>query len=960
MSIGSDHLRQQDGDTNGSEESTQRSLNRRVVLKAAAGVAAIAAAGGIGASGGSSAVAQAESVTRAETWAPDQFSAASVGASGDWTTFSSAYPFYALGVSWKRDVGLWPVVEVQLSTDGSTWSETFQMVADNDSGRDTVDNRIFAPLIHSGGGEYVRYRTVDIDGVPGYVDGLEFVYIDATDGPWEQDLPAEGSPTGFTSASDDTRTPPQIVTREQWGANEAYRFDTFGEIWPPFYETVQHVIIHHTDTPNSQDPGVAIRSIYYYHAVTQGWGDIGYNYLVDRNGRIYQGRFGGQNVIGGHAYQYAVGSSGIGTIGDFQRTNVTDSALAGLVAITAWVARDLDPLGSEDFLQAPDLPTIASHRDVNATTCPGDFLYNDLPEIRGLVAGALDELDTPFAGGIIPGDRVRVQTDDGSGLNVRTQAGPQYRVIGTLKNRSYAMVVDGPVEGQTSGNWYLVDQESTGISGWVAAFYLIVSPIPPPPPSADDFDFGLNIFATQEVNVRSSPTTSASRVATVPRGRLGFIMDGPRDANGYEWYQVRFEGRLDGWVVKRFLAPVEFDESPAGKFSVGDNVAATEGINVRVRPGVAQTIIATIPSGGRMQITQEPVAVNGYIWYGVYSDSAGGGWVVENTLREIGAAPTGKFDIGDSARVTATLNLRSSSSTSSSIVATMPTGTTGEIVGGPTTGSGYTWWQFRTSAYGTGWAAQDWLAATSAPGPDPDPGTPAPGGKFDAGDSVRVTEALNMRSGPSTGNGVTTVLPAGTTGTVISGPRSGSGYTWWEIRTSRGTGWVAQNWLAASGSTGDPGTPAPSPDGRFDDGDSVRVTASLNIRSGPSTSNSVITILSSGTTGVVVSGPRTGSGYTWWQIRTGGRTGWVAQDWLAAAGASGPPASDKFDSGESVQVTESLNMRTAAGTNNAVIATLPPGTTGAVTDGPASASGYTWWEIDTSRGTGWVAENWLA
>ena len=77
------------------------------------------------------------------------------------------------------------------------------------------------------------------------------------------------------------------------------------------------MIIHHTDSPNEQDPLTAIRAIYYYHAVTQEWGDIGYNFLIDRNGTIYEGRYGGANVVGGHALQYNYGSVGIGLIGDF-------------------------------------------------------------------------------------------------------------------------------------------------------------------------------------------------------------------------------------------------------------------------------------------------------------------------------------------------------------------------------------------------------------------------------------------------------------------------------------------------------------------------------------------------------------------------------------------------------------------------------------------------------------------
>lgn len=767
---------------------SQRPLNRRVVMKASAGIAAIAAAGGIGSTVAPAIARERERVTRSETYVPSDVE---IEAIGEWHVFAAAYPFYALGVSWDDGVGEWPVIEVQLSTDAESWSETYKMVADNDSGQPTRGDRTFTSLLHSSGAEYVRYRTVDIDGDPGLVAGLEFVYIDATDGPWENDLvaePAVGART-IQIASADTRTPPEIITRAQWGANEGYRFAPYGEIWPPEYETVSQIIIHHTATPNSQDIPTAVRSIYYYHAVIQGWGDIGYNYLVGRDGRIYQGRYGGQDVIGGHSFQFAVGSSGISIIGDFQDTPVPDAAIAGLVAITAWVGRDLDPYATHDFLQAANLPVIASHRDVNATTCPGDYLYNDLPEIRDLVAAALDDLDTPFAGGIIPGDRVRVQTDTGGALNVRSSAGTGAGVVGSLANGSYAMVMDGPVE-TSSGNWYMVEQSSTGTSGWVTAQFLIVAPIPPPL-DGDDFPFGLNIVTASVVNLRSSPTTSAGVVTTLASGTLAFVLAGPARANGYEWYQIQTAQGDVGWAAKQFLAAAPFDENPNAAFAVGDIVEATEFTNIRSRPGLANTVIASVGAGGRMEITQAPVGVNGYIFYGVYSANDDGGWAVENTMRRVGSAPDDTFDIGDSARVTEVMNLRSSASTSASVVAIMPAGTTGEIVGGPQEASGYTWWRFSTSL-GTGWAVENWLTETTDPGPGPD-------GKFEIGDAVRVTEAVNMRTGAGTGNGVVAVLPAGTTGSVLAGPNTASGYTWWRIETSLGTGWVAEDWLAENG-----------------------------------------------------------------------------------------------------------------------------------------------------------------
>src|SRR5690606_9497936 len=110
-------------------------------------------------------------------------------------------------------------------------------------------------------------------------------------------------------------------------------------------------------------------------------------------------------------------------------------------------------------------------------------------------------------------------------------------------------------------------------------------------------------------------------------------------------------------------------------------------------------------------------------------------------------------------------------------------GVTGTVLGGPTSANGYTWWRIQTSA-GTGWAVQDWMVET-------DGGTtPPPTGKFAVGDTVRVTERLNLRSAASTAGSVITVLQVNATGEVLSGPSTGSGYKWWRIRTSAGTGWA--------------------------------------------------------------------------------------------------------------------------------------------------------------------------
>ena len=110
-----------------------------------------------------------------------------------------------------------------------------------------------------------------------------------------------------------------IVPRAGWGADEKLRFDKDNkEIWPPDYRAIKKVIVHHTVTRDPEtDPRATLRAIYQYHAVSRGWGDIGYNFLIDQQGTIYEGRFGGDRVVGGHALQYNWGSIGIAILGDY-------------------------------------------------------------------------------------------------------------------------------------------------------------------------------------------------------------------------------------------------------------------------------------------------------------------------------------------------------------------------------------------------------------------------------------------------------------------------------------------------------------------------------------------------------------------------------------------------------------------------------------------------------------------
>jgi hypothetical protein len=112
-----------------------------------------------------------------------------------------------------------------------------------------------------------------------------------------------------------------------------------------------------------------------------GWGDIGYNYLVDKWGNVYEGRAGGENVVGGHALQYNYGSTGLACLGDFRYAYPSAEMKGGLARIAAWTCRYLDPHGQSYFIDNV-YPNICGHRDVMATECPGPNLYAYLPGLR--------------------------------------------------------------------------------------------------------------------------------------------------------------------------------------------------------------------------------------------------------------------------------------------------------------------------------------------------------------------------------------------------------------------------------------------------------------------------------------------------------------------------------------------------------------------------------------------------
>lgn len=207
---------------------------------------------------------------------------------------------------------------------------------------------------------------------------------------------------------------PAIASRAEWGADESLRFRADGtEKWTPQFAPITKLIVHHTDTPNGdRNPAATIRAIYHYHAITQDWGDIGYNFLIDDAGRIYKGRNShsagsgadsingqdarGRGVTGAHALSHNKGTVGVALLGNFTNREPSRAARDALARLFAWEAdqHNIDPHGASPYTsstgQQSSFPNIAGHRDTGrATQCPGDAFANALPQLRNDVAARM-------------------------------------------------------------------------------------------------------------------------------------------------------------------------------------------------------------------------------------------------------------------------------------------------------------------------------------------------------------------------------------------------------------------------------------------------------------------------------------------------------------------------------------------------------------------------------------------
>jgi hypothetical protein len=198
--------------------------------------------------------------------------------------------------------------------------------------------------------------------------------------------PATGDTARLSAAVFTPR--PVIYSRAQWGADESIRGKSslhYGDVHAGF--------VHHTVNANSytraEVPGL-LRSIYAYHVKSRGWSDIGYNYLVDRFGRIWEGRYGGidRAVVGAHTLGYNDDSFAASAIGNYELVHPSEAVLQAYGALFAWKLslHGVDASSTRQYVTTRWFQAINGHRDAASTACPGQFLYDRLPTIRRLAA----------------------------------------------------------------------------------------------------------------------------------------------------------------------------------------------------------------------------------------------------------------------------------------------------------------------------------------------------------------------------------------------------------------------------------------------------------------------------------------------------------------------------------------------------------------------------------------------
>jgi hypothetical protein len=428
--------------------------------------------------------------------------------------------FNGVAVTWNQEGGGAPTTLLATSADGTTYGRSTPVEEDGGPDPGTTEYRAVArgtSYVWTGGSRCVRMSMDLPKGV--LVSDVRVLFINssgtatgAATGAPDVGPVAVGGPGGLfapTAASALTQQP-RMITREQWGADPRLMNCT-----PLVADFLRVGFVHHTAGTNSYTRSQAddiVRGIYAYDTNGHGWCDIGYNFLVDRFGDVFEGRSGGitNDVVGAAQMGFNTGAFSLAMMGTFDHVAPPSAAMRALKRLLAWrldVAH-LNPKARAYMTSAGGytdryprgtsvlLHTISGHRDTGITDCPGTILYGLLPKIRSAVAGiGLPKIYAPRLSitSYITGQPVNIHVRargsttmtwsvsvlDPTGAAIATfpdQAGDRLDVLWSASGP--------PQQPAAPGTYFVVIQATTreGARARPAVVTLTVEPVPSPSP----------------------------------------------------------------------------------------------------------------------------------------------------------------------------------------------------------------------------------------------------------------------------------------------------------------------------------------------------------------------------------------------------------------------------------------------------------------------------------------------
>jgi hypothetical protein len=351
-------------------------------------------------------------------------------------------------------------LDVRVRRHGGRWSEWVRIAVHGDHAPDTGTGERASDPIWAGSCDELQLRAA----AP--LRATLRMHFVAVPPPSKRALRAEAA--AARQASPQPGTPPPIIPRSAWGG------DSVPPRTSPEYGVVQMGFVHHTVTANDYTPDQSasiVLAIAKYHRDTNGWNDIGYNFLVDRYGQVFEGRAGGvdQAVVGAQAQGYNDQSTGVALIGTFTDEPIPEPAMAAVTQLLGWKLSlhgvpceggltVISGGGSLNRYRAGTpvpMQRISGHRDGDSTECPGNALYAQLPVLRQRAAA--------LAGPVVPRSQVSLQA---SGRAVEYGADAVF--TGTVVRSDSTAAAGALVAVQkrgTKGQWVTIGRATAAADG---------------------------------------------------------------------------------------------------------------------------------------------------------------------------------------------------------------------------------------------------------------------------------------------------------------------------------------------------------------------------------------------------------------------------------------------------------------------------------------------------------------